>query len=131
MIPSVLMSHPKLPFVEGKKLLVDTYIQSFGLHDFLKQEHLEKLSISSVKRPLSNVAMYDGEDYAGTSRLNKVICEYADYRVGDHFKLSLTEFLDLPVEQAEFVLKTAKKMTDRKIKVDEDALRGLEGRIQK
>lgn len=105
-------------------------MQSYGLHDFLKQESLERVSTSEQKRPLSSVAMYAGEDYASTSRLYKVMHDFADFKVADLFSVSLIEFLNFPVEEAEFMLRYARKSSERKLNADSAAIDRIERQIE-
>lgn len=106
MIAEIILKHKRLPYLKAVDLLRDAYDQTYGIFDYAKQAYLERSNPSPhVKRPLASVALHPAEDSAGTSHLYYTIEKFGEYKVGERFNLSITEFLELPHEYAELLLK--------------------------
>lgn len=131
MVADILKNHPKLPYVEGKSMLESAYIQAYGLFDFLKQEQIEmRVKDANVKKPLSQIALYPGEDRVSTTRFDKVVDEYMDLKIYELYGLSLDAFLSLPLEYSGVLKTRAKRFLDRKANADQTTLSSIEASIQ-
>mgnify|MGYP001212989461 CR=1 FL=1 len=87
--------------VVAKALLQDAYQQAAGVFDYMEQVSLP----SDKKRPLASVALHAAEDLSLSSHYSMMLERYARAKVGDYFKLSIDEFLDLPLIRIEEMLK--------------------------
>lgn len=96
------------------------------MFDYIKQELKDRNAVLiEHKRPLVSIAMHPSEDSAGTSKIRLTMSKYADCKVGEYYGLSLLEFLELPVEYAEFILSDCEKRLTKHLDVQENALNAL------
>lgn len=101
------------------RIAVDSYYETkFGLHD-----HRRKIT----NRPLVGVAYHPGEDVISDSLLEEAIRTYDVNKIGEVFKLSLTEFLDLPIDVIDIMV----ALVARKASKKSDDLSDLEKSIGK
>lgn len=128
----MLETYPKLPYMEAVQLLRDSYAQSYGICDFARQSLLDQNAVSpGTKRPLFSVAMHYAEDFASTSKKRNIMSRYADSKVKERYGLSLLEFLDLPKEDADFILKDCEKAMEKTLSASETALKNIEAGMTK
>lgn len=104
--------------LEAKEVLSEAYDVTFGIFDHLRQAAIEqKTTRPELKRPLASIALHPAEAFASKgTELYKVLEGFAENEVGDTFKISLPEFLDLPVEYAQALMSISKKRLERKSK---------------
>lgn len=109
----VIDRFPKTSYVEGQMLLRDAYDQAFGVFDHLQQRINEQsTSDPTNKRPLSSVAYHYPEDTEGVT-ITATVRTFAQLRIYERFGLSLTEFLELPHEYTQVVLREAETLMGR------------------
>jgi hypothetical protein len=97
-------------------LLQQTYEQSSGIFDYLQQDEIEKtITDPKLKRPLSSVGMNRAENTFIYSKMFDTIKLYADNNVGEFYKMSLVEFLELPHVVCEYILKDSAKRLSAKV----------------
>jgi hypothetical protein len=126
-VGQVLTKHSKLTFLEGKKLLQEAYDQAFGIFDYVKQYHSELNSVKAgLKRPLASVALHEPEESSRTSSLFAVMRRYADLKVGERYKLSLTDFLEMPREYVDFIFKDCERALNKATAVTEGVIASLQ-----
>lgn len=63
-------------------------------------------SISGI-RPLSSVAMHPSEDFNTNSKLEEVLALYLQKNIREQYGLSITEFLDLPIDVIDMLIKVS------------------------
>lgn len=112
----VLQKTKPISRLQAAQVLGEAYDVTFGIFNHLKQAQLEASTTSiENKRPLASVALHPAEAWAGEkTNLDVVLRGFAENQVGDIFKMSLTEFLELPVEYAERVMRISKSILTRK-----------------
>jgi hypothetical protein len=112
----VLQHTQPLSQLSAKQVLREAYDVTFGIFDHLQQAQFEKSRPGpQSKRPLASVAMHPAEEWAReNSDLDRVMRGFADNDVGGIFKISFPEFLALPVEYAERMMRISKSILARK-----------------
>lgn len=128
LLENILTNSKKTSLLAGKETLYQAYDLMSGIHDYVRQAYTEKtMTDPSLKRPLSSVAMHKAEEYTGSeSQLGRLVRLFADLKIGPTFQLSLTEFLDLPVEYAEIVMRAAKDSMNRDSAVTQNVMNDLQ-----
>lgn len=114
--------------IAAKEVLYEAYDVSFGVFDHLKQSHQDaRQGDPALKRPLASVALHPIEAWASKGKqLDTVLNGYVANEVGATFNLSLIEFLDLPVEYAEMVMRICRENLQRKTNDVANQQAGLE-----
>lgn len=109
---------------EAREVLSSFYDRTYGIsdHAFLAPE-IRKL------RPMAGIAMHEAEENVQTSSLFEAIDLYELKDVGETFKMSLQEFLDLPRDVYLKVLQVATRRQNVKAGVVANVTREL-GNIQ-
>lgn len=99
------------------------YDIDFGIFDHRAQLAKEDSMLSPEgKRPLALVELHPAEDWAGDkSELTTVFQSFLDSEVHERFGLSLVEFLELPVEWAQKILKLAQAHHKKKSRMEQVA----------
>jgi len=102
--------------LQAKEVLYEAYDVTFGIFNHLKQAQIEKINPEShLKRPLALVALHPAETWAGPkTELDRIMRGFSDNKVAEFFNLSFTEFLELPVEYTEMVMRVCKDALKRK-----------------
>ena len=90
--------------VSAQILLRMAYETDFSIHDHL----------NSRNNPLDSVKLFDCEKYREVSPMYAAIKRYASLGIGEHFKISLLEYLSLPHEMIE-MLSEATRDIEKKI----------------
>lgn len=100
---------PKMSATEAREVLSSFYDRTYGIsdHAFLAPE-IRKL------KPLAGIAMHEAEENVQTSSLFEAIELYDLKEIGDTFKMSLQEFLDLPRDIFNKVLEVATRKQNTK-----------------
>lgn len=96
---------PKLNRVDAKIVLSDLYDKHYGICDH---------SAVSSQRPLSSVALHPAEILNEDSLLEEGMRLYISRNIHEHFKLSWTEFMDLPRDIAQSIIRIAGEYNDLK-----------------
>lgn len=124
----VLAKTKPMELMQAKELLAEAYDTTFGIFNHLRQAQIEEKSADpALKRPLALVALHPAEDWAGRhSQLELILRGFADNAVAEHFNISLPEFLDLPVEMAERLMRISKSIMQRKSHDNEAARSQIE-----
>lgn len=107
---------PKLDSIDGRMVMQDLYETEYGIWN-----HLDK----SNKRPLGSVAFFDSEDFNEGSLLEDAIRTYTAKNIGEYTKLSLTEFLDLPIDVVAMIIKICDEAAKKKEKTLEQIERSM------
>ena len=112
----VLQKSKPMSRLNAAQVLSEAYDVTFGIFDHLRQAQIESHSPGpSGKRPLASVALHPAEAWADEkTHMELVFKGFAENQVGDIFKISLLEFLELPVEYAERVMRISKSILARK-----------------
>jgi hypothetical protein len=84
--------------VEAKIALTALYETKFGIYDHFSQYK---------KRPLAIVALHPCENINQNGLLEQIIRAYSKRGIKDVFGLNIQEFLDLPMDIAEMLMKVA------------------------
>lgn len=115
-INHLLQTSKPLSLLQAKEVLREAYDVDFGIFNHLKQAQVEsRLSKPDGKRPLASVALHPAEDWAGKdTQLDMVLRGFADNEVGQIFQISFLEFLQLPVEYTERMMRVSKAILQRK-----------------
>ena len=93
-----------------------TYEQSSGIFDYLQQDRMEQvITDPSLKRPLSSVGMNRAENTFIYSKIFDTVKGFADNNVGEFYKMSLKEYLELPHVVCDFILKDSAKRLAAKV----------------
>lgn len=79
-------------------------------------------------RPLALVAMHQKEQYGPYSRLHQTIRRYRHHDIGEKFKLSLNDFLELPRDMIELLFEISVEEAQRGGSEAEKAMKALEGK---
>lgn len=97
-------------------MLREAYDVDFGIFNHLRQAQLESAGMPpELKRPLASVALHPAEEWAGeNTQIDVVMRGFADNEVGQIFQISFLEFLSLPVEYAERLMRISKNILQRK-----------------
>ena len=102
---------PKLGQVDAQIVLGDLYDKEYGIFD-----HSDKTS----QRPLSSVALHPPEIINDDSILVEAMRLYASRSVYEYFRISFTDFMELPRDVAQLMLKVCKEYMDKKTKTMEE-----------
>ncbi len=102
--------------------MFEAYDVAFGIFDHLKQAQSDNAQTNpDLKRPLASVALHPAEAWAGPGKqLETVLKGFEANNVAATFNLSIIDFLNLPVEYAELIMRICKNSVKRKsAQVDE------------
>lgn len=106
LLVKVLQDVKKTDPINSKALLQQAYENTFGIYDYVNQALVEQgLTDPALKKPLASVALHAAEDCCQSSKLYELLRLYSGLKVHDHYRLSLIEFLDLPHDVVDFILK--------------------------
>jgi hypothetical protein len=109
----VIQHTSKTNTTDGKLILYQAYETSNGIFDYLNQAMMEtQITDVEKKRPLSSVAFHPAEDFSNGSKLYEMIGLFMDLNIYTSTGLSLTEFLELPDDIVQHVIK--KRVIKRK-----------------
>ena len=86
LIKELITRMPRLSGVDFKIVASELYETIYGIY-----KH-----IGNTKRPMASVAFHDCEDYTTNSLLEASMDTYITKNIGDLFRLSFTEYLELP-----------------------------------
>lgn len=112
---------PKLNRIDAKIVLADLYDKTFSICD----HHTAALS-----RPLSSVAFHDAEKINEDSVLEETMRVYISRHIYENFKLSYLQFMELPRDIAQMVIKISDEYAQKKSQTMtelEKELSGLKG----
>ncbi len=112
---------PKLNRIDAKIVLADLYDKTFSICD----HHTTALS-----RPLSSVAFHDAEKINEDSVLEETMRVYISRHIYENFKLSYLQFMELPRDIAQMVIKISDEYAQKKSQTMtelEKELSGLKG----
>ena len=106
---TVLEKNPKVSYLQGKELLFQVYENMFGIYDYMAQDAKERLVTSlDQKHPLSSVEIHPAELNSGSEqKYDQITKAFADSKLSSYFGVSWIEFMSLPVEHAERLLRVA------------------------
>lgn len=97
-IRKVLATIPKMDDIDIQMVLYDLYETEYGIYD-----HINHIT----NRPLASVAIHPGEDYCSNSLLEDTLRRYIDYDIQSTYGLNIVEFLELPKDIIESMIKIA------------------------
>lgn len=86
----------------------DLYDEAFGIFNH---------GLVSTLRPLSSVAFHVSENIINNSPLEEALEQYVSNRIFERFHLNVMEFLDLPSDYIELMLKIARQDTKKQNEV--------------
>lgn len=111
----------------AKELLYQAYESSLGIYDYVSQAVEEsRIKNPSLKRPLSSVALHYAEDYTGqNTRLGQVAKAFYQFNMAVKFGYSFSEFLQLPIEYVDLLMRIAKDNSQLEAKVQEGVIQDL------
>lgn len=107
-ITRALKSIPKLNCVDGRMVMQELYETEYGIHNHLDPR---------TRRPLASVAMHPAEDINTGSWLENSFRAYASKGIGDIFKISVFEFMEMPLDIIEMMIRIADEEVSKKSKV--------------
>ncbi len=119
--------------VAGKELLYQAYDLSFGIFDYIKQRYNEdRIKNPANARPLSSVALHPAEDMSGPgNRYDQIAKAFIEFKMAATLGYNLTEFLDLPVEYVERLMRIARNNNDMDMTANADAIKALNTETKK
>lgn len=94
----------KIDSISAKLMLLEAYETMYQIYNHEAEQLNER---GDPIRPLALVAMHSKENDTNYSSMHRLIARYALHDIGDKFKLSLTEFLDLPHEITDLLFRIA------------------------
>lgn len=94
----MLQQIPKVNSVDAEIMMRDFYEHEFGIYPHLS---------ANKKRPLASVAIHPAENTIEHSLLEEAIRTFIKHNIGDMFKLSLLEFLELPMDVVQILIRVA------------------------
>lgn len=109
---------PKLNRIDAKIVLADLYDKTFSICD----HHAVGLS-----RPLSSVAFHDAEKINEDSVLEETMRVYISRHIYENFKLSYLQFMELPRDIAQMVIKISDEYAQKKSQTMSDLEKELSG----
>lgn len=101
-----IKSLPKLGPVDTQIVMRDMYDQEYGIFYHTGQ---------SKARPLSSVAFHEAEQINDDSILEEAMRLYASRNVHEYFKIDFVQFMELPRDIAQLMLKISKEYSDKKM----------------
>lgn len=93
-------SLPKLNSVDAATVMGDLYDEAYGIFNH---------GLVGTVRPLSSVAFHDAENVVNNSLLEEALQLYESNHIYDHFRITVMEFLDLPSDYIETMVKVAQQ----------------------
>ncbi len=87
---------PKLDSIDAQIVMRDLYEKEFGIYDHAKINR---------NRPLASVAFHPAENINDYSLLEESMRTYISKGIKDKFGLSYTEFLELPLDIIEIMIR--------------------------
>lgn len=107
---------PVLDSVDARVVMQDLYETQYGIYNHLSKDR---------NRPLASVAFHDVEDINEGSLLEEAIRTYTLRGIGEHTRLSLVEFLELPSDVVAMIVKICDEIAKKKEKTMEEVERDL------
>ncbi len=89
---------PKLSSVDLQIVLYDLYETIYGIYNHVSNNR---------NRPLASVAFHDSEDFTTGSLLEGSMKNYIEKNIGEFFKISYLEFMELPRDVIELMFEVA------------------------
>ena len=74
------------------------------------REYVMTYSLTNTKDPLFPVTFNKSEDHLTDSLLERAITAFAENGIGDRWKISLTEFMELPVYICDMLLEASSEL---------------------
>lgn len=129
----VLLESKKMSLVAGKELLYQAYDLSFGIFDYVKQRYDEDRNKNpNTARPLSSVALHPAEDMSGpNTRFGHIAKAFIEFKMAAALGYNLTEFLDLPVEYVDLLIRITRANHNLDSKANSDAINNLNSDTKK
>ena len=93
---------PKLNSVDAAVVMGDLYDECYGIFNH---------GLTGSTRPLSSVAFHEAENIIHNSLLEEALQQYISNHIYDRFHLTVMEFLDLPSDYIELMVKVAQADT--------------------
>ena len=110
-LADVIKTYKKLPYMDGLQIMREAYDQSYGIFDHTAQIVRERqTSDPNAKRPLATVAHHASEATGNYSPVALVVKTFGRLKIYEKFGLSLTDYLQLPREYAESVMRQAEEL---------------------
>lgn len=109
---------PRLGSVDASIVMSDLYDEAYGIFNH---------GLVSGSRPLSSVAFHVAENIIHNSPLEEALQQYVSNRIFERFHLNIMEFLDLPADYIELMLKIAQQDTRKQNEI----IDGLEHQLKK
>lgn len=91
---------PAMNAYDASVILQDMYETVYNIHDHVGNKNLS---------PLASVALHEAEENSINSNLYEAIDRYHEKGIGELFKLSLIEYLNLPTEICVKLMEIASK----------------------
>lgn len=127
-IANILNTAPKTDFLTARQLLLQAYQQHFEIFDHLEQSNIEaQTNDIKLKRPLASVALHPAEDMREISVRKNIYLKFGRARLGHHFNISLTEFLNLPYSDIETLFELADLINKEEAAAAAKTLKELKG----
>lgn len=109
-------SLPRLNSVDASIVMGDLYDETYGIFNH---------GLVTTTRPLSSVAFHDAENVIYNSPLEEALQQYVTNRIYDRFHLNVMEFLSLPSDYIELMMKIAQQETKQQSSVIDSLEREL------
>ncbi len=109
----------RLSSVGSQIIMSYLYDMNYGLHDH-----------GEVIQPLSQVLMHEKEIYGPNTPHTKSARDYRRYKISE-YGLSLFEWLELPVEDANNLIELAKEYMQTEAKIADNAKNSLDALVRK
>jgi hypothetical protein len=113
----LLKAAPQLCSTDIEIIKRSKYETTFGIYN-----HDTKME----DRPWALVAMQDSEDTCENSLLYEKTRQFALFKTGKHFNISIKEFFEFPTDYCDYLLEVSEKLTKEESEIASDILDDLE-----
>ena len=134
-LADVIKTFKKVPYMDGLQVMREAYDQSYGIFDHTAQIVRERqTSDPHVKRPLASVAHHASEATGNYSPVALVVKTFGRLKIYEKFGLSLIDYLQLPREYAESIMRQAEELASEVSNITkgiQDQLDAIESKAKK
>lgn len=117
---------------QAQQILAMAYNTQFGIFNHIAQEALDTNPAvdPKIKRPLALIAAHPAEEYRSHSLLERLIEIFPNKKIGQHFNISFTDFMECPPEVVEKMIAVCDKINERESAQDKKTLEAVENSME-
>lgn len=127
----MLTNVKKTHYLRANALLKQAYENTFGIFDYIDYAYAEtNITDPKLKRPLASVELHPAIDSSLDSKLYAHIKLFADLEIGKYYNISLSQYLELPHDIANFIRKDCSSRREKRHSEESVIVKELKNEIK-